>query len=90
MLGSKPPVVPRRSPGGLAEGSAKLTSCLLGPALNVGQAFAKAPRRRAGHAELLPQACLKGPDAAPEGLGSCPHPLPKLAGCLTGNVLDLA
>ena len=38
----------------LAQGAAKLPSCLLGSTLHISQALAKAPRSRPSHAELLP------------------------------------
>jgi len=45
-------------PSGLAQGAAELASCLLRETLHVGEACAKAPSGRTGHAELLPEACL--------------------------------
>jgi len=75
---------------GLAQGPAELASCLLSPALHVGQALAKAAGGCAGHAELLPDAALKGADTAPEGLGSSSNALAKLASRAAGDVLNFA
>lgn len=45
-------------PSRLAQGPTKLASCLLREALHAREACTKAARSRAGHAELLPEACL--------------------------------
>jgi hypothetical protein len=67
--------------GGFAQGAAKLTSCLLGHALDPGQAAAELAGCAPGHAELLPKAALQGANAAPESAGGLPKARPEAARC---------
>ena len=79
--GVEAPGGPAEEPSGLTQGPAKLASCLLRETLYVGEACAKAARGRPGHAELLPETALKGPNAAPEGLSSRSKASAKAARC---------